>query len=38
MPHGKRYKEALEKVDRDRLYSPREAVRILKEFPSSKFD
>ncbi|MBW3653476.1 MAG: 50S ribosomal protein L1 [Actinobacteria bacterium] len=38
MPHGKRFKEAAQKVDRDRLYSPREAVRILKEFPSAKFD
>lgn len=38
MPHGKRFKEASEKVDRDRLYSPREAVKILKEFPSAKFD
>lgn len=35
---GKRFKEAYEKVDRDRLYSPREAVKILKEFPSAKFD
>ncbi len=38
MPHGKRYKEALAKVDRDHLYSPREAIRIIKELPSSKFD
>ena len=36
--HGKRYREALEAVDRDRLYSPREAIRIVKDFPSSKFD
>ena len=35
---GKRYKEALEKVDRDKLYGPGEAIRILKEFPSTKFD
>ncbi len=38
MPHGKRYKEGLAKVDRDHLYSPREAIRIIKELPSSKFD
>jgi len=38
MPHGKRFKEAAALVDRDRLYSPREAVKILKQFPDSKFD
>ena len=38
MPHGKRFKEAQAKVDRDRLYSPREAVKLVKEFPSAKFD
>jgi len=38
MPHGKRFKEAQTKVDRDRLYSPREAVKLIKEFPSAKFD
>ena len=35
---GKRFKEALTKVDRDHLYSPREAVSVLKEVPSAKFD
>jgi large subunit ribosomal protein L1 len=35
---GKRYKEALEKVDRDHLYSPLEAIRTLKELPSAGFD
>ena len=35
---GKRYKEAFEKVDRDALYPPSEAIKILKQFPSSKFD
>ena len=35
---GKRYREALEKLDRDRRYSPGDAIRILKQFPSSKFD
>ena len=38
MAHGKRFKEALTKVDRDKLYSPREAISILKEFPGAKFD
>jgi large subunit ribosomal protein L1 len=38
VPHGKRYKEASTKVDRDRLYSPREAVKLIKEFPAAKFD
>ena len=38
MPHGKRFKEGQAKVDRDRLYSPREAVKLIKEFPSAKFD
>lgn len=36
--HGKRFEEAQTKVDRDRLYSPREAVKLIKEFPSAKFD
>src|SRR5687767_3740191 len=36
--HGKRFTEALALVDRDKLYSPREAVKILKQFPDSKFD
>ncbi|HEX2293854.1 MAG TPA: 50S ribosomal protein L1 [Actinomycetota bacterium] len=35
---GKRYAEAMKVVDRDRLYSPPEALRVLKEIPSSKFD
>ncbi|HWC14293.1 MAG TPA: 50S ribosomal protein L1 [Actinomycetota bacterium] len=35
---GKRLAEALTKVDRDHLYSPREAVKVLKEVPSAKFD
>jgi large subunit ribosomal protein L1 len=36
--HGKRFSEALQKVDRDKLYSPREAISVLKEFPAAKFD
>lgn len=35
---GKRYAEALKALDRDRLYSPPEAIGILKQIPSSKFD
>jgi large subunit ribosomal protein L1 len=35
---GKRYREALTKVDRDRQYTPQEALRILKELPAAKFD
>jgi large subunit ribosomal protein L1 len=36
--HGKRYREARGAVDRERLYSPVEAVRTLKETPAAKFD
>jgi large subunit ribosomal protein L1 len=36
--HGKRYDEARAKIDRETLYSPAEAVRILKELPDAKFD
>src|ERR671915_442396 len=36
--HGKRYKEAGAAIDRERLYSPAEAIRILKELPQAKFD
>jgi large subunit ribosomal protein L1 len=36
--HGKRYRQARGAIDRERLYSPVEAVRALKEFPSAKFD
>jgi large subunit ribosomal protein L1 len=35
---GKRYKEARAAIDRERLYSPAEAIRILKELPQAKFD
>ncbi len=35
---GKRYAEAMTKVDREHLYSPREAIKLLKEFPARKFD
>ena len=36
--HGKRYTEARSKIDRENLYSPVEAVRILKDLPEVKFD
>ncbi len=35
---GKRFAEALKSVDRDKLYGPLDAIKILKEFPSAKFD
>ena len=36
--HGKKYTEALAKVDREREYSTSEAVRLLKETKYVKFD
>jgi large subunit ribosomal protein L1 len=36
--HGKRYREARSNIERERLYSPVEAIRILKELPQAKFD
>jgi len=36
--HGKRYRNARALVDRERLHSPLEAVRLLKEFDGAKFD
>lgn len=38
MKRGKRYRQALEAFERERLYSPAEAVRILKELPAARFD
>jgi large subunit ribosomal protein L1 len=35
--HGKRYREAYSKVDRERQYPPAEAVRLVKELQSTKF-
>jgi large subunit ribosomal protein L1 len=35
---GKRYKEAAAKVDRFRLYSPQEAIELLKEISYTRFD
>jgi large subunit ribosomal protein L1 len=36
--HGKRYLEARAKVDREKLYAPGEAVRLLKETKGTKYD
>jgi large subunit ribosomal protein L1 len=36
--HGKRYREARAAIDRERLYSPLEAVRLVKDAPRPKFD
>lgn len=35
---GKKYRQALEKVDRMRLYSPREALELVKETSYASFD
>jgi large subunit ribosomal protein L1 len=35
---GKRFEAASEKVDRDHLYGPGEAIKLLKDLPSPKFD
>ena len=35
---SKAYRKAAEKIDRDRLYAPLEAVRLAKETVSTKFD
>ena len=36
--HGKRYRTNFEKVDREHQYSPAEAVQIIKDFETTKFD
>jgi large subunit ribosomal protein L1 len=36
--HGKRYRQARAAIDRERLYTPVEAIRALKDFPGTKFD
>jgi large subunit ribosomal protein L1 len=38
MAHGKTYRNARSQIDRERLYTPAEAVRLLKEVPGPKFD
>jgi large subunit ribosomal protein L1 len=36
--HGKNYRNALEKIDRNKLYSPKEAFSLAKETSYTKFD
>src|SRR2546425_1214980 len=36
--HGKRYRNARAAINPERVYSPLEAVRMLKEAPGAKFD
>ncbi len=38
MSHGKRYRQQYDKVDRDRAYPPAEAIALVKETASAKFD
>ena len=38
MAHGKRYRKQLDKVQRDQAYPPVEAIALLKETASAKFD
>jgi large subunit ribosomal protein L1 len=35
---GKKYLDALEKIDRNKLYEPREAIELLKEISYANFD
>ena len=36
--HGKNYRNAKASFDREEVYPPAQAVRLLKEFPDAKFD
>lgn len=36
--HGKKYLAALEKIDQERLYEPREAIELLKSIAFASFD
>jgi large subunit ribosomal protein L1 len=38
MSRGKRYRQAFGQIDREQLYSPVEAIRLLKGFETAKFD
>src|SRR5919198_6026719 len=38
MKHGRHYREAREKIDRERHYSPTEAIGLLKQLHWTKFD
>lgn len=35
---GKKYQEALKKLDADKLYDPLDAIKLIKEIASAKFD
>jgi large subunit ribosomal protein L1 len=36
--HGKKYLEAVKKVDREKVYEPTEAITLVKEISTAKFD
>jgi large subunit ribosomal protein L1 len=36
--HGKTYRQARATIDREKLYSPAEAIKLLKSLPDKKFD
>ena len=36
--HSKKYREAAEKVDRNNLYTPDQAIALLKSMPTRNFD
>ena len=36
--HGKRYRQALAVIDRERVYSPLEAIKLMKNAEGAKFD
>jgi len=38
MPHSKSYRKAVELIDRSKLYTPSEAIKLAKETTSVKFD
>ncbi len=38
MKRGKRYDAAAALIDRERLYTPQEAIGVVKQYPESKFD
>ncbi|HKM39901.1 MAG TPA: 50S ribosomal protein L1 [bacterium] len=38
MKRGKRYRQAVSKIERERLYEAHEALELLKELPPAKFD
>lgn len=38
MKRSKKYRDAMAKIEQDKIYTPLEAVRLLKEFVDTKFD